>query len=211
MADITNYVLNNTVYILDTLKTETTAKLIGDLTELVLKLPYSKPIDFSRVKMESPYDLRGHNATVIDVVLNSPGGSVYVLNTIANMLAVAKSKNVIIRTTATGLAASAASMLAVMGTPGFRIMYENATNMIHWGKFSVTAEKESEPEKLAAYAKKSRADLLATYLNYTKISEKKLKSLIADEGSYIMANECLKLGICDWILKSNGEFVRGER
>ena len=208
MADATKYVLNNTVYILDSLKSETTSKLIGDLTELVLKLPYSKPIDFSQLTMESPYDLRGHNATVIDVVLNSGGGSVYVLNTIANMLAVAKSKNAIIRTTSTGLAAS---MLAVMGTPGFRIMYENATNMIHWGKFSVTAEKESEPEKLAAYAKKSRANLLTTYLKYTKISEKKLKSLIADEGSYIMANECLKLGICDWILKSNGEFVRGER
>ncbi|MBD5389119.1 ATP-dependent Clp protease proteolytic subunit [bacterium] len=209
MSDSNNYLYDTKVCILDSINPDSIARLVGDLTDLVMRLPVQKSCPIAAPTV-NPYVLDNLPKTprIIDVIINSPGGNIYCLSTILHLLGIAKSKGAIIRTTATGLAGSSASMLAVQGTPGFRIMHENAVHMVHWGTWNWKFTQESEVDKIAAYMKKSRTALQSIYLKHTNIPPQRLKQLMRDEGGYLMPDECLKLGMCDWILKTNGEFVR---
>ena len=68
-----------------------------------------------------------------------------------------------IRTNNIGVAASAASMLAIQGTPGYRIMSENAYNMIHYGQTTVTANRENELDIDTRNKNKERKKLFSIY------------------------------------------------
>ena len=202
-----NYVIGNSVFILDEFRSSTTNEMIGDLSDLVMKL---EPRDEYKgiVTLKSPYDIDTSTYNVIDVFINSNGGDITILNSISTLLGIAKSKGAIIRTTVCGKAYSCGSALAITGTPGFRIMYANAYHLVHFGSQTRTAKQESEIESVVTNMKEHHANWNNLYLNNTNISQKELKKLMSKD-SYIPANNALKLSFCDWIINEKG-LIRGK-
>lgn len=197
-----NYVIGNSIFILDDFKASTSNEMIGDLSDLVMKL---EPRDEYKgnIKLKSPYDIDTSKYNVIDVFINSNGGDITILNSISTLLGIAKSKGAIIRTTVCGKAYSCGSALAITGTPGFRIMYANAYHLVHFGSQTRTAKQESEIESVVNNMKEHHANWNNLYLNNTNISQKELKKLMSKD-SYIPANVALKHSFCDWIINEKG-------
>ena len=202
-----NYVIGNSVFILDEFRSSTTNEMIGDLSDLVMKLEPRNEYK-CKTRLKSPYDIDTSKYNVIDVFINSNGGDITILNSISTLLGIAKSKGAIIRTTVCGKAYSCGSALAITGTPGFRIMYANAYHLVHFGSQTRTAKQESEIESVVTNMKEHHANWNNLYLNNTNISQKELKKLMSKD-SYIPANNALKLSFCDWIINEKG-LIRGK-
>jgi ATP-dependent protease ClpP protease subunit len=197
-----NYVSGNNVFILDNFRSITTNEMIGDLSDLVMKL---EPRDEYKgnVTLKSPYDIDTSKYNVINVFINSNGGDIDILNSIITLLGIAKSKGAIIRTTVCSKAYSCGSVLAIIGTPGFRIMYANAYHLVHFGTQTRTAKQESEIESVTNSMKEHHTNWNNLYLNNTNISQKELKKLMSKD-SFVTANKALKYSFCDWIINEKG-------
>ena len=197
-----NYVSGNNVFILDNFRSITTNEMIGDLSDLVMKL---EPRDEYKCKvtLKSPYDIDTSKYNVINVFINSNGGDIDILNSIITLLGIAKSKGAIIRTTVCSKAYSCGSVLAIIGTPGFRIMYANAYHLVHFGTQTRTAKQESEIESVTNSMKEHHTNWNNLYLDNTNISQKELKKLMSKD-SFVTANKALKYSFCDWIINEKG-------
>ena len=88
-----NYMYKNTVYLLDEISDKSCAYLIGDLYDYVIN-----PQNFD---------------TPLNFIINSPGGDVYVMMTILGLINIAKVNRIQINTFVMGIAASAASVIAI--------------------------------------------------------------------------------------------------
>ena len=195
------------VQIFDRIATETTAEMVGQMATIISQLPAQKPIATSSSKIVSPYDILP-NIFVFDVAINSGGGDVDAARGIASMFALAKSHGAIIRTHNIGRAASAASWLAVQGTPGYRIMSEDAYNLIHYGNITVNGSRDNELKIATQMGAKSREMLFTTYEKYTTLTAKDLEKFKSVEKSgQLFAKQCLSKHICDWILTSDGHLI----
>ena len=73
-----------------------------------------------------------------NIWINSDGGEMPVLQTFLDAVNIATSRGLTIATCVTGFAGSAASMLAVAGTKGYRYMGVDATHLVHWGQSQVS-------------------------------------------------------------------------
>jgi len=184
-----NYVLNNNVFIFDSLNPNSCAKLIGDLTVLV----------------QLAHENKDEEKKSINFFFNSPGGNISILLSIQYLMDMAKGYNILIPTNVCGRASSAASLLAIQGTPGHRMMGEYTQHFVHFGQTSQAVSKESEIAKTTAQFKRHRDIIKKIYLRHTKIKENQLNKLIEDEMGYLDANACLRLGFCDSILLSDGK------
>lgn len=202
-----NYVLNNSVYILNSFSADATNEMLGDLAELVNNLTPC-PAYKTNTKLTSPYDIDTSKNPVIDVYINSNGGDIPILHAISTLLSIAKSKGAIIRTTVMGKAYSCGSMLAIQGTPGFRIMYSKAFNLVHFGTRNTKISLESEIDASQKYLKNMNNGVNSLYLEHTKITESKLNQLMKHDYSFLTAEKCLKLGICDWIIDDKGNILK---
>ena len=193
------------VQIFDSLKMENCKEMIGQMATIISQLPIQKPFDSTSVKIQSPYDIE-ENRFVFDVAINSLGGDVIAYRGIASMFALAKSRGAIIRTHNIGQAASAASLLAIQGTPGYRIMLEDAHNLIHYGYDVVSGSRETELQIATQLIKKSNDMLFETYKKYTKLTDTELEKYKSVERSgQLFAKQCLAKHLCDWILTSDGQ------
>lgn len=197
-----NYVSGTSVFILDDFRSTTSNEMIGALSDLVMKLEPRDEYKYN-ITLKSPYNIDTSKYNVIDVFINSNGGDITILNSILTLLGIAKSKGAIIRTTVCGKAYSCGSVLAITGTPGFRIMYANAYHLVHFGSQTRTARQESEIESVTNNMKENHANWNNLYLNNTKISQKELKKLMSKD-SFVTANEALKHSFCDWIINEQG-------
>lgn len=197
-----NYVIGNSVFILEDFRSATTNEMIGALSDLVTNL---EPRDEYKctVTLKSPYDIDTKQYNVIDVFINSNGGDITILNTITTLLSIAKSKGAIVRTTVCGKAYSCGSALAILGTPGFRIMYSNAYHLVHFGTQSRTAKLESEIESVTNNMKEHYANWSNLYLNNTNVTPKEIKKMMSKD-TFITADKALKLSFCDWIINEKG-------
>ena len=199
------------VQIFDKIRDETCGEMIGNLAQIIAQLPMQEPIDTASIQIESPYEI-SQDRFVFNVVINSGGGDVMVGRSIASMFALAKSRGAIIRTHNIGRAASAASWLAIQGTPGYRIMSADAYNLIHYGCVSVSGSRDQELEIETQNSKKSKKLLFDTYEKYTKLTQKEVKKYISVENSgKLFAPECLDKYLCDWILTSDGHLIGHSR
>ena len=203
-----NFVRNGQVFILDSINTANTADLIADMTDLVTKLPHRPATESRNYTITNPYILPGKSKpTVLDITINSNGGVCYPYQTISALISRAKSMGAIVRIMVGGIAASSASLLAIQGTPGFRIMYESSRHMIHWGTYPFTFDRESDVDKMADNIRDYKEKINEIYLQFTKIPARHLKQMMNSEASYLTAAECLKLNVCDWILCADGKFI----
>lgn len=176
-----NYMFGEKVFILDEITEENCAYLIGDLSTFV-------------------FNPENQGKTLI-FIINSPGGSVYTMMTIIGLINIAKLSNINVLTFTLGLAASAASMIAVQGDE--RFMSHISRHLIHFGCIWDMTTKHSEIEKTYIQNKEYADNLRSLYLDNSKgkMSPKILEDLQSDERGYLNAEDCLKYGLCDKVVE----------
>lgn len=200
-----NFVRDNAVFLYDCLNRETSAEMIGDLARMVNNIPSTqKNIDDTAI--QSPYDINS-KTPVIDVFINSPGGNIHIMNSIMTFLNIARSRGAIIRTTITGFAASCASMIAIQGTPNFRIMYDESYHIVHYGNSTIDVSAAGEVDLAAKNEKRYRQKQKERYQKFTTLTNKEINECMKTEHHVYDAKECLEKNMCDWILTNTGLFV----
>lgn len=201
-----NYIMeDNSIYILDDFELNSMNELIGNLSAMIRELPVV-PIYESKSTIISPYNTTDKNP-IIDIFIDSNGGSTRVLRDISTLLNYAKARGAIIRTTVLSCAYSCGSLLAIQGTPGFRIMAHDAEHMIHFGSSSIYAESQQMMEHLMERSLNNKKIVNKKYETYTKLPKDKIEELTTTEGRFLTAEECLKYNLCDWILGENGQLT----
>jgi len=203
-----NYVKQNSIFLYDTINQETCAELIGNLAEMVYNIK-SHPTKNDTKTNTSPYDIN-KSAPTIDVFINSGGGQCSYMDSIMTFLNIARSKGAIIRTTVTGRAASAASQIAIQGTPGFRIMYQTAFHLVHYGNSSFNVSANGEAERAMKNEKQLRQNQVNTYKKFTKLTDKEIAECMKTEHHVFSAQQCLEKNMCDWILTDTGLYISRE-
>lgn len=178
-----NYMFNDKVFILDEITSDNCAYLIGDLTTYVLA--------------------EENQGKHLIIIINSPGGQVDVMMTIIGLINMAKLNNITVMTFVLGIAASAASMIAIQGDE--RYISRISKHFVHFGCIWDVTTKHSEIEKMYHQNKQYSESMIELYLEACngKLSREKLLSLQSDERGYLLADECLKYGLCDTIIETD--------
>lgn len=135
-------------------------------------------------------DLGQITAGTINLSINSPGGSVFDALAIFNGL---RKSGKTINVTVLGIAASAASYLAMAGDK--ITMPENTFMFIHRPINGVYGN-EDDLRDMADILAKVGASLTDTYAKRWKGTDEELTAALAAE-TYLTAAECLELGLCD--------------
>lgn len=137
------------------------------------------------------------DAEIINVHINSLGGDVMEGTAILNQLKAHKAKKHVY---IDGFACSVASVIAMAGDK--IIMPKNAMMMIH-NCWTFAIGNSAELRKTADDMDKIMEGNRTAYLEKAgdKLSEEKLIELL-DAETYLTANECLELGLCDTVLDS---------
>lgn len=131
----------------------------------------------------------------INLHINSPGGDVFDGIAIYNAL---KNHGAAITVYIDGLAASMASIIAMVGNPV--IMPENTMLMIHkpWG---VAGGDANDMRDYADLLDKVENVLIPAYANKTGMEPAKIAEMLEDE-TWLDGNECLALGFADQVIPS---------
>ena len=228
----------NNVYIFTNIYDETTAGLIKSLSKWVKTKSMPKPIEekpstknskdlqkqfpdkhichkpskpeiiHQSGKIIMPYEKWPEDKPLLDIYVNSSGGSVYTLMAILTLIHMAKANGTIVRTTNLAWAASAASIITISGTKGYRYMAEDALNYIHFGRAGVIAERQDEIEYKIKSIKEHGKLLQKQYLENTGVTQKELDQYFEIEASgQLNSQECLKKRICDWVITNDGKYI----
>lgn len=177
-----NYMYKNTVYLLDEISDKSCAYLIGDLHEFV-----TNPQNFD---------------TPLNFIINSPGGDVYVMMTILGLINIAKLNRIQVNTFIMGIAASAASVIAVQGDT--RRITRISRHFIHFGSMWSLTERHSEIEKIYEQTKDYAERIDNLYLQACPgLTPEKLRELQLDERGYLNAEQCIAYGLCDSIVEDD--------
>jgi len=174
-----NYMYKNTVYLLDEISDNSCAYLIGDLYDFV-----TNPQNFD---------------TPLNFIINSPGGDVYVMMTILGLINIAKLNGIQVNTFVMGIAASAASVIAIQGDS--RKITKISRHFIHFGSMWSLTERHSEIEKIYEQTKDYAERIDNLYLQSCPgLTAEKLRNLQLDERGYLNAEQCIEYGLCDAII-----------
>ena len=178
-----NYMFNNKVFLLDEITDENCAYLIGDLATYIM--------------------CDENHGRALTFIINSVGGNVNTMMTIIGLMNIAKLNDIPIITFVLGLAASAASMIAVQGDE--RYINNISKHFIHFGCIWDVTTKHTEIEKMYLQNKEYSESMIDLYLEACggKLSREKLLSLQSDERGYLNAEECVKYGLCDGIIEDD--------
>jgi len=130
------------------------------------------------------------DVTSITLRINSAGGSVFEAQAMYNYLRLHKAHKTV---RIDGLAASAASVLAMVGDK--IIMPSNALMMIH-NPWTFAWGESTDMRKVAEVLDKVRDTLAAVYVARTGLEYEKIKAMM-DEETWMSADEALSMGFCD--------------
>ena len=219
----------NNVYIFTSINDETTSSLIKALSKWVQTKSMPKQIENKKddkdqknsnkktneteiiqpsKKIIMPYDKWPEDKPLLNIYVNSPGGTVYTMMAILTLIHMAKANGSIVRTFNLAWAASAASIITISGSKGYRYMAEDALTYIHFGRTGVIAERQDEIEfKIRNITEHSKV-LQKQYLQNTGVTQKELDQYFNVEASgQLGAKECLEKRICDWIITNDGKYI----
>ena len=197
---IKNTMVENNLYITSDINTETTNEVIIKLTQWVDTLPV---LPQTNTKDTSP-----QNKPVLNIYINSYGGKFSILHPILTLMNIATAQGVIIKTYNLYHADSCASVIAISGTKGYRYMAENGYNLIHFGSRSMDCRQESEITNRTKFINHETFRFKEPYLLRTKISQNELDKYFEHEFSgFLTAEQCLRKGLCDWIITNDGRFI----
>ena len=131
----------------------------------------------------------------LELHINSRGGDVYTSVAIGNFIKDSGKKSTII---VDAIAASGGSIITMAGD---KIkMYPNSLMMIHRAA-CMTYGNATDLRKVADSLEKFDSAVHASYLSHFKGTSEELKAMIYDE-TYLTAEECLTLGLCDEIIEA---------
>ena len=166
------------------------------LTEEVDRESIFKVLYFLR-KLEN-LDSKTGEKLPITIVVDSFGGLCYSCLSLCSKISEMKNNSYEINIEITGVAMSAASIIACVGSK--RGMYKYATIMIHsilsgtYGKLQDMREDMEETERLWKI-------LCDIYKENTKITQEQLDDIVKRKHDWFLsAEECLELGIIDYII-----------
>lgn len=137
-------------------------------------------------------DLKAITASTIKLSINSNGGSVFDALAMYNAL---RQHPANIEVTIMGVAASAASLIAMAGDK--IIMPENAFMMIH-NPLNMTYGNADDMREMADVLDKIGASLIATYAARTGLPDEEIKALL-DAETWMNADEAVSKGFADEI------------
>lgn len=148
-------------------------------------------------------DTVNHND--IQIIINSPGGSVH------SGLAVIDTMNYIksdVVTIVCGLAASMGAMYLLSGAVGKRYALPNATIMLH-AVSSGTRGTIHDQEISLAHTRLLNDKLMKMIACKTKMDLKKVKRL-CERDAWLTAEQALELGVIDRIIESAGDVCQSK-
>ena len=134
----------------------------------------------------------------IEIYINSPGGDVFAASQIYTMLMEYKGEVTI---KIDGLAASAASVIAMAGTT--TAMSPTSNIMIH-NPFTGTIGDADEMRACAEFLDEIKESIINAYELKTNLPREKISELMTAE-TWMNAKKALELGFCDKILFTDGE------
>ena len=134
---------------------------------------------------------------VLTLYINSSGGNLYDAFALIDVM---KTSEIPIRTVAVGQAMSAAFMIFVCGTHGYRVMSRHTCLMCH--QYADTAEgKHHELKAYIREGEKCNTRMINLIKEATGLTAAKIKSrLLKETDVYLGAEEALELGIADELL-----------
>ena len=139
-----------------------------------------------------------NNIQEITIYINSDGGRIDVVLPLYDLI---QANTKVVRTIILGKACSAAAILAISGTKGYRLAYKHSQIMLHEASMSGISGKSSQVKETVndlQHATKLMAEMIE---DKTKISNKKIKKYFDSNIDYwIYSEEALKDGIIDKIL-----------
>ena len=180
LEDTYLYVEKNNIYFYSEIHSDSILKLRIEMKKLI-----DKHLIFSVLYECEPLPIKLH--------INSVGGEVKDAMVIVDLI---KTSKVPIHTIIEGEAASAATLISVVGKR--RFIHKNANMLIHqissgfWGKMM---EIEDEIKNLNLYMDK----LILIYKNNTNLEEKKLNKMLKKDILW-SSKTCLKFGLVDEII-----------
>ena len=137
---------------------------------------------------------------VIDIYINSRGGDGHLCMTIIQLIEVAKSRVIKVRTIITDIAYSAGSLVAIAGTEGERYIARGAEHCVHYGTQYGWAETTPlQIERNTDQKKRWFAKLKSTYEKYCKIPN--LEEQLKDDSFFVTAAEAIKWKMADKYLE----------
>jgi ATP-dependent protease ClpP protease subunit len=140
-------------------------------------------------------DLNRAPGSNVDLLINSPGG--VLVEAVAMMTGMMISgKN--ITATVMGIAASAASYLMLGARK--RVMPENTYQFLHKPGVAMSGNAHAL-RSTADHLDKTEASLISAYAKRTGRTSDEIKYLL-EGNSYLSAQECLELGLCDEIVSA---------
>lgn len=157
---------------------------MGDVTPTSVKYAIDRVAEWFRHDQQAP----------IEVVFNSPGGSVFAGLALFDYLRMVRDNGCPVTTTAVGWAASMAGVLLQAGTHrtmsrhGFLMIHEASTSA--WGKASELRDEVELIDRLEV----RMLDILA---ERSKLSAKQIKAKCARRDWWLDSAEALKLGFVD--------------
>ena len=134
----------------------------------------------------------------IEVYINSPGGDLFAASQIYTMLMEYKGS---VTVKIDGVAASAASVIAMAGTP--TAMSPTSSMMIH-NPWTVTIGNEEDLQASIEFLAEVKESIINAYELKTGLPREKISELMTAE-TWMNAKKALELGFCDEILFTDGK------
>lgn len=131
----------------------------------------------------------------ITIWINSYGGYLSTLVAFLELIEIAKSRGIIIRTVVLDVAFSCGSMLAVAGSPGERYIGKSAEHLIHQGTIGSVESTQLQVERFTAWKKRNFKRVIDHYKKYANVPN--LDNEILDNGWFITSKDCLKYSLAD--------------
>lgn len=131
----------------------------------------------------------------IDLYINSCGGYLHLVNHMTELVELAKSNGVVVRTIVPDIAFSAGSMLAITGTVGERYIGKRAEHLIHYGQIMSFETTEQQIDRFTAHKKRIFKGNLDHYKKYCNVPN--LDQQMLDDGFFVTAKEAIKWGMAD--------------
>lgn len=146
--------------------------------------------------------LHGQSNEPIQLIINSPGGSVDAMYAILDEMKALQSDGVVISTIVSGSAYSAAAVLLSLGTKGYRYARPNASIMLHPMSYSMGHDYGDYQEKFAEFMKKANEKLNNTIMEALGLKGKKqYTKFLADfnRGLWLTPEDAIERGVIDEI------------
>ena len=158
----------------------------GDITEETCFALFNSIKTFEYLKQD--------NSSHIDLYIQSRGGSLLPSLGLADII---KSANVPIYTYVNGYAASAGTILSVVGSK--RFMTKNSVMLLHQLKMGIEPSKYNEIIDQYENSKLLMDIIKDIYLSNSKITEENLNKILARD-LWLNSSMCLELGLVDEII-----------